>query len=205
MEKLSRKTEITNTAARLFREKGYNAVSMRDIAAAMDIKAASLYNHISGKQEILENVIMQVAQEFTEAVEFVGKSNKRYTPLIEDLEEIIRRHIDITLKHPNALACLHRDWIHLQPEKKVEFLRLRENYENRIRQLIKIGIEKGEINNIHPEVILFSILSTLQTLYLWQGKRGKMEENILKSDMVEVLIKGIKSFPPSYMGYIEEQ
>ena len=50
MKPTERKTEIITIAARLFKEKGYSAVTMRDIAQAMDIKAASLYNHIKSKQ-----------------------------------------------------------------------------------------------------------------------------------------------------------
>ena len=41
-----RKLEIISVASTLFKEKGYSAVTMRDIAKVMGIKAASLYNHI---------------------------------------------------------------------------------------------------------------------------------------------------------------
>ena len=64
MKPTDRKTEITNIAAKLFKDKGYSAVTMRDIAQAMDIKAASLYNHISSKQEILVLIIIKIAEEF---------------------------------------------------------------------------------------------------------------------------------------------
>ena len=46
----TRKEEIVRTAEMLFKQKGYSAVTMRDIAQAMGIKAASLYNHIQSKQ-----------------------------------------------------------------------------------------------------------------------------------------------------------
>ena len=69
MKTISRKEEIIRVASRLFYEKGYKTVSMRDIATAMNIKAASLYNHINGKQEILSEIILKLAEEFT-----VGKS-----------------------------------------------------------------------------------------------------------------------------------
>ena len=65
MKTPTRKEEIVIVASHLFKEKGYNAVSMRDIAQAMGMKAASLYNHIQGKQEILSTLIIEVAQEFT--------------------------------------------------------------------------------------------------------------------------------------------
>ena len=56
-----RKTEIIARAATLFKEKGYSAVTVRDIAQAMDIKAASLYNHIQSKQEILVLIVIEIA------------------------------------------------------------------------------------------------------------------------------------------------
>ena len=40
-------------------------------------------------------------------------------------------------------------------------------------------------------VMLFSILSSLRTLYLWNEKRGKFEVNVLKKELVSVLIAGI--------------
>ncbi|MFT4973632.1 MAG: AcrR family transcriptional regulator, partial [Saprospiraceae bacterium] len=60
----SRKEEIKSAAARLFRKKGYSATSMRDIATAVGIKAASIYNHFKGKQELLQMLLMNIAYLF---------------------------------------------------------------------------------------------------------------------------------------------
>ena len=57
MKPETRKEEILRVAANLFKKKGYSAVTMRDLAKAMGIKAASLYNHINSKQEILSVII----------------------------------------------------------------------------------------------------------------------------------------------------
>ena len=65
---MTRKEQIQSTAVRLFRTRGYNAVSMRDIAQALDMKAASLYNHIGSKQEVLANAILEVALAFSEGM-----------------------------------------------------------------------------------------------------------------------------------------
>ena len=90
MKTLTRKEEIVIVASRLFKEKGYNAVSMRDIAQAMGIKAASLYNHIQGKQEILSTLILEVAKEFTLGMNTVMES--RATPL-EKITSVIEYKI----------------------------------------------------------------------------------------------------------------
>jgi len=183
-----RKKEIIKVASQLFKDKGYNAVSMRDIALELGIKAASLYNHIKGKQEILSILVLDLAKEFTLGMNDIAQSN--LSP-IQKIEQLIEMHIDITVTQSEALAALNNDWMHLEGDDLKSFIKMRDDYEENFRGIIKEGIANNEIKNHHPEVILFSILSTLRTLYLWYQKRGKLDVNLLKKDMIAVLLKGI--------------
>lgn len=188
MKITDRKTEIINVAATLFKEKGYSAVTMRDIAQAMDIKAASLYNHIKSKQEILVLIIIEIAEEFTSVMDEIVASE---SSAIQKIERVIQLHIDITLRDSNALACLNNDWMHLTDSDLTYFIKMREDYEENFRTIVKKGINDGEIKNLNLEVIIFSTLSTLRTLYLWYGKKKSPNPSVLKSNMVQVLLNGI--------------
>lgn len=188
MKPIDRKTEIINVAAKLFKEKGYSAVTMRDIAQAMDIKAASLYNHIKSKQEILVLIIIEIAEEFTNTMNQVVNSSET---TIKKIEKIIQLHIDITLRDANALACLNNDWMHLADAELTYFIKMREDYEENFQTIIQKGIADGEIKNLNLEVIIFSTLSTLRTLYLWYGKKKSPDPAVLKSNMIQVLLNGI--------------
>ena len=188
MKITDRKTEIINVAAKLFKEKGYSAITMRDIAQAMDIKAASLYNHIKSKQEILALIIIEIAEEFSNTISQIVISEDTN---IQKLEKVIQLHIDITLRNSDALACLNNDWMHLAPAELSYFIKMREDYEEYFRSIIVNGIANGEIKNLNTEVIIFSILSTLRTLYLWYGKKKSLNPSILKSNMKQVLLTGI--------------
>lgn len=188
MKPQDRKTEIINISAKLFKEKGYSAVTMRDIAQAMDIKAASLYNHIKSKQEILVLIIIEIAEEFTYVMNEIVNSNQS---AVQKLEKIIQLHIDITLRNPDELASLNNDWMHLENQSLPYFIKMREEYEENFRTIVKKGIQDGEIKNLNLEVIIFSMLSTLRTLYIWYGKKKSPNASILKSNMTKVLLKGI--------------
>ena len=188
MKITDRKTEIINVAAKLFKEKGYSAITMRDIAQAMDIKAASLYNHIKSKQEILALIIIEIAEEFSNTIAQIVISEDTN---IQKLEKVIQLHIDITLRNSDALACLNNDWMHLAPAELSYFIKMREDYEEYFRSIIVNGIASGEIKNLNTEVIIFSILSTLRTLYLWYGKKKSLNPSILKSNMKQVSLTGI--------------
>ena len=188
MKPIDRKTEIVTIAAQLFKEKGYSAVTMRDMAQAMNIKAASLYNHIKSKQEILVLIVIEIAEEFTNTMLQIVNSNET---AIQKLEKVIQLHIDITLRNPDALACLNNDWMHLSDAELTYFIKMREEYEANFRTMIKEGIANNEIKNLNVEVIIFSTLSTLRTLYLWYGKKKSPNAEVLKSNMIEVLLNGI--------------
>lgn len=190
MKVLNRKSEILKVAKDLITEKGYNAVSMRDLAKALDIKAASLYNHIANKQEILSTIILEIAEAFTVGMTQIFNEE---TTAIKKLQDLIGLHIDISINNSGAMAMMHNDWKHLEADELIRFVTLRNAYENNFRTIIKQGINQGEIINKNPEVIVFSMLSTLQTMYLWYEKRGKMDVNILKTDMVSVLLDGIRT------------
>ena len=188
MKVTERKSEIITIASQLFREKGYSAITMRDIAQAMDIKAASLYNHIKSKQEILVLIIIEIAEEFTTVMNEIVSSE---VSSIEKIKKVIHLHIDITLRNPDALACLNNDWMHLEDKDLNYFLKMRTDYEENFRKIVKQGIASGQIKNLNQEVIIFSTLSTLRTLYLWYNKAKSLNDKVLKNDLEEILLKGI--------------
>jgi AcrR family transcriptional regulator len=188
MKPTDRKSEIIAIAAKLFKEKGYSAVTMRDIAQAMDIKAASLYNHIKSKQEILVLVIIELAEEFTSGMNKIVHSNET---AIQKIEKVIQLHVEITIRDADALASLNADWMHLADTELTYFIKMREEYEANFRAIVTKGIAEGEFKKLNPEVIIFSMLSTLRTLYLWYGRKKSLNAATLKSDMTRVLLSGI--------------
>lgn len=183
----TRKVEIIKTAANLFKEKGYSAVTMRDLATAMGIKAASLYNHISSKQEILSDIIISLAEAFT-----VGMAEIKTSDLssIEKLKQIFKLHVSITANNPYGMASLNNDWMHLQDELQY-YKQLRRDYEFDFKCVIEQGIDAGQIKMGNSEVMLFSMLSTLRSLYIWLPKKEAIDLEIFNEELSSILINGI--------------
>lgn len=189
MKTPGRKKEIVATAAELFKEKGYRAVTMRDLAEELGIKAASLYNHIHSKQEILSLIVFSVAEDFTQHINHLFPQE---LSSLEKLEEIIQMHIDTAIEKTDFLACMNNDWMHLEETQMSRFLEMRNDYENKFRKIVLKGIKNNELQNQNPEIVLFSILSTLRTFYLWYSKKNSLSPNDLKQNMTKTLLYGIK-------------
>ena len=183
----TRKDQIIRTSEILFKEKGYSAVTMRDIAKAMGIKAASLYNHISSKQEILANIIISLAEEFTNGMVVIMSSE---SSSVEKLNHIIELHVSITSNNAYGMASLNNDWMHLKAEQDY-YLKLRLDYEENFRQIIQEGINNNELKNTNAEVMLFSVLSTLRSLYIWIPNKDDLNSSSLAADLSRVLLTGI--------------
>ena len=185
-----RKTEIIAVAARLFKEKGYSAVTMRDIAQAMDIKAASLYNHIQSKQEILVLIIIEIAEEFTLVMNEIVSSN---LSTLKKIERVIQLHITITLRNSDALACLNNDWMHLTDDQLSYFIKMREDYEQNFRKIIQEGIQNGQLKKSNQDVMVYAILSSLRTMYLWPSKSKGLDEKTLLKSFTSLYFKGLEN------------
>ncbi len=185
-----RKLEIVKTASLLFNKLGYKNVTMRVLAEEMGIKAASLYNHIASKQEILSTVIISMAEQFTDSMASVMDND--LTP-VEKIKSIIIHHIEITLNDPHGTASLQNDWMYLESDNLVHFKKMRKQYENNFKLIIENGIEVGAIKNVNSETMLFSILTTLRSLYIWFPRQEHMDKEKLKVDMIRVLLDGIRT------------
>ena len=66
MEKGNTKREILNAALDLFSVQGYEATSISEIAAAVGIRKASLYSHFAGKQEILDALVHETLEQYSQ-------------------------------------------------------------------------------------------------------------------------------------------
>ena len=71
MVEITRRQAIEEAASSLFRERGYSGTSVRDIARAVDIQGASLYAHVTSKQDVLWSIVERMASTFEVAADAV--------------------------------------------------------------------------------------------------------------------------------------
>src|SRR5262245_31187456 len=137
---LSRKEHIYDVAKSLFREKGYSATSMRDLANAVGIEAASLYSHIKSKEEILQLICFSIAEEFLMVAEEIKKTS---LPAEKQFARAIEAHINVITKNADAAAVFLHDWRHLSEPFLSDFKLMRKRYEDYFKKIISKGEEEN--------------------------------------------------------------
>jgi len=176
-----RKQEIYNVAVRLFREKGYAAASMRDIAERVGIEASSLYSHIKSKDELLADICMHCSHMFEEGIQCILGEQGTFS---QKLEALLKLHIDIALNHPSSVTVFNDEWKHLSQDKLSKFVESRRAYETRFRKLLREGMESGEFTQRSSKVVFNIIISSTKWLHhyprtMTKEEQGKFEEEII--------------------------
>ncbi len=185
----SKRQQIKDKAAYLFRKQGYKATNMRQLAEAVGVKAASLYNHIDNKEELLQELLMDMAHLFTKSMADVKAS--KLDP-VEKLECLIADYVRYTVEHTDAISLLTGEWVHLKERAKNKFLKLRDNYEDGFRQILTDCMATGQFNKIDIDIALFSTLSTLRWLYSWYSKHKEINPLELEEQITRMLIDGLR-------------
>jgi len=184
-----RKEVILSKAAWLFREKGYNATSMRDLAEEVGVEAASLYNHINSKSEILQEICFKVANRFMSHIEDV---TQRDQPAIQKLDAILRFHIRNMLELYEEVYVSDREWKHLAEPYLFNFQNQRRVYRQRIASIIEEGIQKGEIKQIDAPTAVLIILHAVSGIESWHRSKKKISGEMLEENMIMIMIEGLR-------------
>lgn len=186
----SRKEQVIEMAAELFRKNGYSATSMRDLATALGIEAASLYSHIRSKEEILQHLCFGMAEKFRsqlESVEYTALSSS------EKLRAGIVAHIHVMSDNLTASAVFMNEHRHLSEPHLRNFLLLRINYINRFKKIIRQGIEKGEFIPVDTKLAVMTLFSSLNWMPHWYDPQGVIDPDTLGNQLSDMLIEGLKT------------
>jgi TetR/AcrR family transcriptional regulator, cholesterol catabolism regulator len=187
---IARKDQIRQKAQTLFRERGYRATSMRDLAETLGMEAASLYNHISSKEELLQQICFAMAGQFFEAVEPVAAS--ALGPK-EKLRAAIEAHLGVIAANSDASAVFLHEWHHMGEPFLNDFKLMRRRYEKMFRVIVEEGIFREVFRKIDPTLIVRTLLSgTNWTYESYKSHRsqGKLSEQEI-SEITLILIEGI--------------
>ena|SRR5687768_10407099 len=184
----NRKAEIHTAAAKLFGEKGFAACSVRDIAQAVGLGAASLYNHMESKDELLTTICFRCAHEFLEGMRVIDVKGKAPD---QKIRELIRLQIHIALHDKGSVTVFNDEWKHLQEPFLSSFLELRRTYETAYLRIIREGIEKGVLKNVDSYIVYQTILSSLRWLHMPGVKKIRQTEEELTEQITSIIIKGI--------------
>jgi len=186
---LTRKEVILVKAAELFKEKGYKASGMRELAEVLGIEAASLYNHIKSKSELLHLICFEVANKYTLTMDEI--EHKKVSSL-EKIEDLLRFLIHEMINHYQDVYVCDREWKYLEEPYLSNFQAQRRTYRRRIAAIIETGIHKNEIKHIDAPTAVLIMLHAISGIESWHRSKHKISAEDLEENMITIIISGLK-------------
>lgn len=188
-----RKEQINKNAQNLFRTKGYKATSMRALAKTVGIEPASLYSHVASKEVLLQNICFQIADEFIHALKNI--SEEKLNPK-EKLAAAIQAHIRIILKHLDATTVFFHEWKYMNSASLNRFKNLRNDYEQKFRNILESGIEEQIFQKTDPHTSIKLLFAMMNSIHEWYNPKGKLKQKDIVESILKSYLNGILEKQP---------
>ncbi|MEI6881816.1 MAG: TetR/AcrR family transcriptional regulator [Bacteroidota bacterium] len=186
---ISRKEQIVDRAAKLFKQKGFAATSMRDLAAELGIEAASIYYHFKSKEELLEKVCFDMADKF---ITNAREVNDIYFNAEEKLRMAIKLHVQTITENQNQSSVFLSEWRNLSEPKLSLFRQLRQQYENQFTIILADGEKEDIFDDVDKKFAVLSILSTINFINEWYKPDGRMNASEIAEKLSNFIMGGLR-------------
>ena len=188
----TRRREIEDAASSLFHEHGYSGTSVRDIARALDIQGASLYAHVTSKQDVLWSIVERTAARFEAAAEAALAGSDGPVPGPGSrLAALARAHVGVITDDVERASVFVHEWRSLSPERRQAIGARRDAYEQRFRVVIAEGIAADTFAPVDPVVAAAFILTALNGLVAWYRPAGRLDANALADQMADLALRAV--------------
>jgi len=179
---------ILQTAADLFRERGYRATTLDHIAARLGMSKASLYKSFHAKEEMLAVIYRRTIETFTRELALVLRSN--LTPE-EKLRRVVRDHVRFVIANRSFLTVFFSEEANLPARLARALAQQKDRYDKGIESLVVDGMKQGVFRDVPPRLVVFGLLGMLNWVYKWYNPRGRWGAEEISSAFLSLVEGGL--------------
>lgn len=187
-----RRAEIYSAAAKIICDKGFDAMTMNDIAQAVGMTKAGIYHYIEGKQNMLF-AIMNYGMDMLDQGVIATAS------LVTDAEKrliaIIHNHAQLITKGSNAVTVLVDEVAGLSVVQRKKIICRKRIYFDFIRDTLEQLKREGKLKDVDTTVAAFSILGMLLWISRWYRRDGKLSSEQIADEVLKVALGGMLRSP----------
>jgi AcrR family transcriptional regulator len=190
-EVLPREQQVRAAALRLFRDKGYHATSMRDIAEAVGINKGSLYSYIRSKEDLLIPFFEQALSPLVVEMEAVS-ADASLRPT-DRLKRILKAHILNVAENLDILTVYLSEWRQLTADSLATVRGQRERYASLFLGIIEDGQRTGEFRSIDARITALGMIGMCNYLFRWYRTDGRLMPEQIADVLTDLVLRGIEA------------
>lgn len=184
--------QILRTAADLFRERGYRASTLDDIARRLGMSKASLYGHFRAKEEMLAAISRETIEAFTRELSLVLRSG---LPPEDKLRRVVRQHVRFVIANRSFLTVFFSEEANLPARFARQLTAQKRRYDRAVESIVIEGIRRGAFRALPPRLVVFALLGMLNWLYKWYNPSGRWGAEEISSGLLTLLEGGLLEAP----------
>lgn len=181
-----RRRDILHAALRAFRENGYQATTLDDIAGHIGVRKTALYHYFPDKEAIL----YECHRESLNEIRRVMKEAMKLETATERLGYVIREHVRVITGNLDG-SPLALEVPALSTERQAEIIATRDRYERDLRKLIDQGVKSGEFREVDSKIAAFVILGAINWIARWYRPEGALHARELGTEFADHLLGGL--------------
>lgn len=180
----SARGRLLHEAARLFRDKGYERTTVRDLAAAVGIQSGSLFHHFRTKEEILKAVMVETIRLNTALMQAAVDEAQSHR---DKLQALVRAELEsINGQTGEAMAVLVFEWRSLSEASQAYVLELRDIYEQLWLDVLDALRQEGMLA-AEPFVVRRMLTGALSWTVTWYRPDGGLTLDDLTGQVVAMM------------------
>lgn len=181
---------IHEAGLRLIYQHGYEAMSLRDLAAEVGIKQGSLYNHIESKQslllELVHNHLEHLIQSADDALTGIVGAEAR-------LHAFISFHVHYHMVRKAEVFVVNKELRSLEPQNYATIVAMRRDYEARLASILADGMEEGIFAKLDVAVTTYVFMATLTGICDWYRDNGRLSKKQIIEIYDQLVLNGIST------------
>jgi AcrR family transcriptional regulator len=186
---------IRRAGLRLIFEHGYEAMSLRQLAAEVGIQVGSLYNHIATKQELLFDLVQDHINDLLRQLDLAleDKDEPR-----DKLRAFVAFHVSYHMTRKREVFIANSELRSLEPRNYEAIVALRCAYEQRLSDILSQGAAAGVFDVVDVQVATFAILSLLTGLCNWYRPGGRLTKEAIIAAHEKLVLSGVAAEGPAF-------
>ena len=184
------KEAILESAAQVFRQKGFHGASMAEIAEAVQLQKASLYHHFSSKQDILLELLNRALEMVTEGMLQVMAKD---APADEKLRLAMCSYLKILSEQGDLVSVMLLEHRSLDSEYRSRHIPHRDRFEKMWRDLIQQGVDTGIFACDNIPLTVRSLMGVMNWTITWYRPDGKLSIDEISDDFASMFMNGLRS------------
>lgn len=179
---------IHEAGLRLIHRHGYEAMSLRDLAAEVGIQQGSLYNHIENKQgllfELVRNHLEHLIQSADEALSGISGAETR-------LRAFVNFHVHYHMVRKAEVFVVNKELRSLEPQNYATIVAMRRDYESRLAAILAEGMAEGVFAKLDVAVTTYVFMAALTGICDWYRDNGRLSEQQILQIYDQLVMSGI--------------